>query len=142
MSTTPRGRRIGNTLALLGIAATGLAIWRYWPGNDPATIKPSLIKSIFVDGETQSRFKDKALVFWLLAGWAVVPSLWFLAELAWWSPYSEQLPDNITTQQLEVRKQRIEEFKYMQSLSRAIWVAVLAVLAVLFGVSISGAPAG
>lgn len=72
----------------------------------------------------------------------MVPSLWFLAELAWWSPYSEQLPDNITTQQLEVRKQRIEEFKYMQSLSRAIWVAVLAVLAVLFGVSISGAPAG
>jgi hypothetical protein len=130
------GRGVGNTLAVIGIGLTGFATWHYWPDATAPITKPSLLASLLVGEQTPSKFAGKWPLLALFAGWAIIPSGWFLLEWAYGSPYAEPVPEDDAA--LEVRKQKIEEFKYMQSLSRSIWVAVLAVLAVLFGVSVTG----
>ena len=129
-------RWVGTSIAVLGIGATGVAICNYWPAVTAKTIKTSILVSLFVGEEVTSKFAGKELLLALLAAWAIVPSGWFLLEWAYGSPHADPVPEDDTA--LKVRNQAIEEFKYMQSLSRAIWVAVLAVLAVLFGVSVTG----
>jgi hypothetical protein len=129
-------RGVGNTIAVVGIGLTGVAVWYYWPAATAQTIKPSLLDALFVGEKIPSRFAGKWPLLALLAGWAIIPSGWFLLEWAYGSPHADSVPESEAA--LRVRQQQVEEFKYMQSLSRAIWVAVLAVLAVLFGVSITG----
>ena len=131
-------RWVGVFLALAGIGLTGLAIFCYWPEVTASTPKTSVLVSLFVGEEIPSKFAGKWPLLALLAAWAIIPSGWLLLEWAYASPHAVPVPGDDAA--LKVRNQEIEEFKYMQSLSRAIWVAVLAVLAVLFGVSVTGAP--
>jgi hypothetical protein len=128
-------RRLGNFIAVLGICLTFWMVYLYWP-NAKEPPKPPLLVSLFWGEQPTSRFAGKGWLLALVASWAVLPSIWFMFEWAFWSPAAEVMPTETTA--IEARKQKIEEFKYMQSLSRSIWVAVLAVLATLFGIGIAG----
>jgi hypothetical protein len=55
--------------------------------------------------------------------WAIGPSVWFLAEWVWLAPKD---------------KEKREDMKRSQDLARNIWIAVLAVLSLLYGVSVKG----
>lgn len=71
------------------------------------------------------------LVWALLAGWVIVPPMWFLAEWAYWAPQRGG-------QALEEYKQAVEDFKYTQQLSREVWLAVAVALAAFYGIKILG----
>ena len=133
---TPRGLW-GCSFAGIGLGITAFVLWRYWPDITSSEPKPPLILTFFVGEPPSPKLANRVALFGLLAAWAIVPSLWFLADWVLNSPYSEDLPPDASDTIRQNRAQMVEEFKYTQSLARALWVAVLASLAVLCGVSLT-----
>jgi hypothetical protein len=129
------GRGIGNFLALVGVVVSIAAVLIFF-SNEPAStaqVPPGVGQSAV------GHARPNPWLLSLLAGWAIIPPLWFLAEWAHFSPATDAIQRGTD---LLRRQQMVDEFKYSQASSRAVWVAVLAVLSVLFGVSLSAGGGG
>lgn len=128
-----RRGKIGTSIAVAGLILTVVAL---------------LYDNPFTPSATPFKVGDHVFVSLIVFGWTVLPPIWFLAE---WTYFAPRMPEPPATQlpaedlarlayaaSYDRYKQEMSELQYTQTLSRTIWLAVVVVLGVLYGMKVSG----